>query len=223
MVRNILIVVGVVSALAVLLAAGVLEGIRTNRWGATEDLQAAATRLKAIPREVGDWMGTDLWIEPKLLERAEATGYVSRQYRNPKTGATVSTLLLCGPPGPIGAHTPDYCYGGLGYQLTGKERRKTVAMPDGKTAAYWSVQFVKPDSTQDPGLEVNWAWGVDGDWVASRQPRQEFISHQFLYKFYVARALTAADHDGRVPPDTVREFLSVFLPAIQATLVPGGD
>ena len=221
MLRTVLIIVGIVIALAVLVTAGVIEGIRTNRWGVTEDLQTASARLKDVPRVVGPWTGTDLWIEPKILERAEATGSLSRVYQNNKTGTAVSALLLCGPSGPIGAHTPDICYGGLGYKMMGREVRKTITLADGTVSAYWSCQFTKPDSPGDLGLEVVWAWGVDGGWVAADEPRREFISHNALHKLYVTRGLTPADRDDRVPPDPIREFLMEFLPEVKKAIAPG--
>jgi hypothetical protein len=159
-------------------------------------------------------------MDQKILDRAEATASLSRAYQHEKTKAIMSVLLLCGPPGPIGAHTPDICYGGLGYKMMGSETRKTVPLPDGSAPAYWSAKFEK---AADPGLEVCWAWGVDGDWVASTSPRSDFMTRKGLFKFYVARSLTPGEREGRPAPDLVAEFLTDFLPAVKRSLAANSE
>src|SRR5690242_12572027 len=101
-------------AVGVVVAVAVAEGLRSNRWGESEDVKAAAARLERVPREFGQWVGHDYPLEPRIVERAEAAGYVNRVYTS-KTGEQITVMLLCGLSGPIGAHTPDVCYGGLGY------------------------------------------------------------------------------------------------------------
>src|SRR5580698_6104219 len=105
----------VILAAGLVVAVALVEGIRTNRWGTAEDIQAAAKKLDYIPREFGPWVGTDAPIDEKIIRIAEASGNVSRTYMNRKNGERINVLLLCGPTGPIGAHTPEYCYGGIGY------------------------------------------------------------------------------------------------------------
>lgn len=210
----------IVGALVILVAAGVVEGVRSNRWGVSEDQTAAAAKLARVPREFGPWVGTESPIEQRILDRAEAVGSVSRVYRNKTTGATVSVLLLCGPAGPIGAHTPDICYAGLGYKMIGGELSKTVKLPDGSAQGYWSGRFEKPGGG---GLVVSWAWATDGNWVASTAPRRDFIGHAVLYKLYVSRGLTAAERD-REPAttDPTHEFLTDFLPDVKKALAADG-
>lgn len=215
MLRTVLIVG---SAVGLLVLAGVVDGVRSNRWGVPEDLQAAAARLSAVPHTVGPWTSVDLPIEQKILDRAEAVSSVSRAYRNSKNGAEVVVLLLCGPSGPIGAHTPDICYGGLGYKTTTPEARKTLTLPDGSTQTYWSARFVKTPG--EPGLQVCWAWGTQGDWVASGAPRRDFALHHALYKLYASRTLGTADRDGKPGPDVVQEFLTDFLPEVKKAIAP---
>ncbi|HMC04762.1 MAG TPA: hypothetical protein VKJ83_04745, partial [Actinomycetota bacterium] len=80
----------IAAAVAVLVGAALFEGARTNRWGPSEDTQAAAARLDAVPREAGAWVATaDHAIDPKILRVAEAVGHVARAYRHRGTGAQV--------------------------------------------------------------------------------------------------------------------------------------
>lgn len=208
--------VSIVVAVAVLVGAGVLASIRTNRFGVSEDLHAAGQKLKAIPKTIGPWDTTqELELDPKVQERAEAVEYISRIYTNRNTKAQVSVLMLCGEPGPIGAHTPDICYGGTGYDTNVPKRVRTVTMPGGGTSNYYSAQFRKPGES----LHVCWAWGVDGKWEAAEEARGEYALRAALYKIYVHRPLPAAATaiDGS---DPVHDFMTVFLPEVERTLAP---
>jgi hypothetical protein len=212
-----------VIALAVsgLAAAAVVEGVRSNRWGASEDVRAAAARLDGVPRSFGDWTSTEVPLEPKVLRVAEAAGHVSRSYANGKTGDRVDVLLLCGPAGPIASHTPDVCYAGNGFTMKGNPARKTVALPQGAAATYWSAAFERPS---DAGpLRVCWTWGVDGDWQASANPRAEFALRPALYKLYVSRPERPRETTGASAPDPIHEFLVAFLPEVRKALAPSGQ
>lgn len=209
----------IVGALALLATAGVVEGLRSNRWGATEDVKAAAAKLDGVPREFGPWVSTESPIEQRILDKAEAIGSVSRVYRNRNSGTELSVLLLCGPSGPIGAHTPDICYAGLGYKMIGGEISKPVKMPDGSTPTYWSGRFEK--DAKESGLIVSWAWSTDGNWVASPNARRDFLLHNVLYKLYVSRGLTAAERDHKpAAADPTQDFLTDFLPEVKKALAP---
>src|SRR5207248_10835164 len=98
---------------AVVLAAGLVHGLWSDRWGDNRDLEAAAARLRQVPRRVGEWQGHDKAIEADRVARAEAVGYLHRTYAGPG-GQAVSVVLLCGRFGPLSVHTPDVCYGGGG-------------------------------------------------------------------------------------------------------------
>lgn len=205
------------AALALLVAAAVVEGIRSNRWGASEDLKAAAAKLQNVPPAFGDWTSTENPIDAEILKKAEAVGSVSRVYENKNDKSKVSVLLLCGRSGPIGAHTPDICYAGLGYKMHGGELRKNLA-----ESSYWSGRFEKPNG--DAGLMVTWAWSVDGNWLAAENPRLEFVGHDALYKLYVTRGLSQSERTGAPTADSdpTAVFLTEFLPELKKALAPHG-
>jgi hypothetical protein len=215
MVRIVLIVV----AVAALVAAGVVAGIRTNRFGVREDLRTAGDRLKGVPKTVGPWVTThEFEMDPKIQQRSEAVEYVSRVYRHRETGAQVSLLMLCGEPGPIASHTPDVCYGGLGYDTNVPKVVRSVPIPGGKPAEYFSAKFRKPNGG-DP-LQVCWAWGADGNWYASEASRGDFAFRSALYKLYLSRELPARESETTTPDDPIQEFLTVFLPEVRTALAP---
>lgn len=208
------------------LAAAVLVD-RLTSGTASGDAREASARLDNVPAEFGDWTSTEVPMDDKVLRVAEATGHVSRIYRNRKTGNLVSVLLLSGPPGPIGAHEPKYCYEGNGFEMSGAPQKKALGTPDGTGATYWSVLFAKKGPASEVPLRVCWMWGVDGDWKASDNPRTEFALRRTLYKLYVSRAepkgptvpanSTGAQTNDQAP-DPVNEFLTAFLPEVKRAL-----
>ncbi len=206
----------IVLAVAVVVGVAVLEGLRSNRWGASEDLKAATARLDAVPAKFGDWESKEAPLDPKILKIAEATGSVSRIYTNRKNGDRFTVLLLCGPPGPIGAHTPEICYGGLGYKCVGKPIPKRIVAGDG-AASFWTARFEKPTPTDEP-IRVFWAWGVDGKWEASANPRTDFALRGVLYKLYVVRQDNPERKRESSGSEGANAFLADFLPIVRTAL-----
>jgi hypothetical protein len=220
----------VIVAVVGLAAAAVVEGMFSNRWGASGDLRAASAKLDGVPAAFGDWTSTEQPQDPKVIRVAEATNHVSRIYTNRKKNINVSVLMLCGPSGPIGAHTPERCYEGGGYEAGGTPQKKTVVLPDQTVSTYWIARFEKKGAPLDNPLQVAWMWGVDGGWEASASPRSDFALRKALYKLYVQRsdvrppggsatAKPAAD-----APDPIQEFLTDFLPEVKKALAaPAGQ
>ena len=115
------------------------------------------------------------------------------------------------------------CYAGRGFQVAGKPSRKTLALPDGTAANYWSARFER-GPTGDDALRVCWAWGLDGHWDASDSPWGEYALRPYLYKLYVTRrAAPTADADRAINPDPVEEFLTAFLPEVRKALSANGS
>ncbi|MDY3552099.1 exosortase-associated EpsI family protein [Gemmata sp. JC717] len=205
---------GAVIGLAVvgLGAAAYVEGSRSGRWGAPAERKAAAAKLADVPRTFGAWTSQDVPLDEKVVRVAEADGYVQRNYRSGKTGAEVTVLLLCGPSGPIGAHTPEYCYAGNGYAVAGAPEKRTVAVGSAG-ASYWSARFERQSPPGDP-LRVCWMWGTDGDWEAADNPRLGLKTT--MYKLYVVRSEPVALRDSATDP--AHEFLTEFLPEVKKAL-----
>lgn len=209
----------IVLAVSGLAAAAVVD--RMTSGTASGSVQEAAARLDGVPAEFGDWTGTESPMADKVLRVAEAAGHVSRTYTNRKNGAQVSVLLLCGPTGPIGAHEPQYCYAGSGFEMAGAPQKVALGGADGTVTTYWSAVFAKKPPSADVPLRVCWMWGLDGDWRASDNPRSEFALRRALYKLYVTRSEARAPGAGAADP--VHEFLLAFLPEVKKALAaPSG-
>src|SRR5690348_10884938 len=99
-------------AILVVLLAGVAQGLWTDRWAVSHELEAACSKVALVPTTLGDWEGHDLELRQVRRERYAEAGIaamVNRRYRNRRTGREVDLLLVCGRPGPIATHSPLTC------------------------------------------------------------------------------------------------------------------
>ena len=202
---------------ALVLTSGVLHGLHTERWRPSPDVEAAVRRLDAVPAVVGDWRSENLTIEDDL-SRAGIKGYLNRRYRNSRTGATVSVLIVCGRPGPISVHTPDVCYRGAGYELAAPPQRKEVSAAAGSPGQFWAGRFHKPASTNPAQLDILWSWNGGEGWQAPDRPRMAFARSPALYKLYVIRELVPGPRADKQDPSA--EFVKEFLPEVTRALTP---
>lgn len=199
------------ASMALLTTTGVVQGWVSNRWSAPRDLTAAVARLELLPREVGPWVGEDVAVDRAELHRAGLVDGISRRYRDPRTGATVTVLLVCGRPGPVSVHTPDVCYQGAGYNL--------VTPPTTPISGFRAARMARVDATGSDGLQVYWSWNASGRWEAPSNPRLRFGASPYLYKIYLVRAADPAEADLRTNP--AAEFARALAPALD--LLPNRD
>jgi hypothetical protein len=205
------------AAASLVIAAGVIHGLRTDRWGADVNVAAAAARLDDVPLKVGEWEGRPIAMDDRQLAMAEAVGHMSRTYVSRRTGMEVTVVLLCGRPGPISLHSPEVCYAGAGFNMTGEEGTATVSGDGAPPAELFKATFVKPGAAQVT-LNVFWAWRADGAWLAASNPRLTFARSTVLYKLYVIRRLARPDEV--MPQEPCLDFLRAFLPELDKQLSP---
>ncbi len=201
-------------ALALVLGPAVLHGLWTQRWQASPAIEAAAARLAAVPLTLGDWQGEALTLDPEAVAQAKLTGCWMRRYTHAATGRSVTVLLMCGPAGPVSVHTPEWCFGGAGYDMVSPAIKYPVQTEP--PAEFWTARFHKPATVLPEQLRIFWAWSTAGTWEAPRQPRLAFGRAPVLYKLYVLRSLTAPQE--RLDDDPCVAFLHVFLPELSRTL-----
>jgi Protein of unknown function (DUF3485) len=203
-----------VAGLALVLGGGLVHGLWTNRWGDTHDLEEAAARLTGVPLDIGPWKGRDLPLDSERLARAEAAGYLHRDYTDPQTKQTISVVLLCGRFGPLAVHTPDVCYGGAGYQMVGSPRRLRLSAKP-QAAEVWTTCFHKPNSPDAP-LRVFWTWSAGKGWLAPDLPRWAFRMEPVLFKLYAAHEMSRVDDPAEDDPCVA--FLRAWLPQLDRRL-----
>lgn len=195
-------------AAAVAAFAGIgLAGALRPAPGDSGEARAAQARLDALPLALGAWRGSPTEVPAKHLKIAEAQAHLSRSYV--RGGQSVSLLVLVGAPGPLGAHTPETCFSGAGYELEGAAT--ALALPGG-AGSLWAGTF-RPPPSRGSACRVAWGWGDGRTWAAASDPRFEFAGRNLLYKLYVTTAAGPAGPGS----GAIEEFLSELLPALPAS------
>jgi hypothetical protein len=204
----------IVFGLAFLLlgAAGVYETKRAFSRVSSQTAAAIQAKFDAMPLTIGDWVGEKTPFDLKQLERASADAHLNVVFRNSKTKDVISMLVLAGPAGEIGAHDPNRCYAGNGFQRVGAPIIKGLASHN---SSYWQARF-DTDTFPAQSLQVNWAWTVNGDWTASTEARTEFVGQPTLYKLYVSRNLTSAENSRS--DDPVDQLMLGLVPTLKQCL-----
>lgn len=207
----------VLIAVPILIAAGYVHGRWTDRWTPSRAVEAAVAKLSGVPTTVGGWTGRDAELDPKAIAVAGIDGYVMRRYDDPRTGASVSILLVCGRPGPIAAHTPEVCYGGAGYESSGEPATRAVPFEGAAAPAeFFTAVFAKPKAADAPSLRILWSWNGAGAWETSDNPRLAFARNPALYKLYIVREMaTPAERSG---DDPAVEFAKLLLSELKKAL-----
>jgi hypothetical protein len=208
----------VAAAVALTIAAAVVQGRLANRWDKPADLTAAAERLKAFQQDVGPWRAAGSYkLTPQVTSTLQCAGYIYRRYVNANTGEAVVLAVLVGPPGPISVHTPEICYSGADYTQMG-ERQAVSLGNEGSNQSAWLTQFQARDLGGE-ALRVYYAWSDGRTWTAAEQPRVAFAGQSLLYKFQLAVQMPA----GAAPDagDPGKAFLNALLPALRSATAAG--
>lgn len=199
------------TAFAILGAAALAHGWRTDRWGQSADLEAAASKLKGMPATIDDWTSQDRTLSERELGIAQVAGYLVREYRHKYTNTVVTVMILCGRPGPVAVHTPEVCYAGAGF-VAGPSHVEPLA----ESGELWTADFVKSGAVNET-LRIHWGWSTEGKLIASSSPRTEFARAKALYKIYIIRPVTGAAEVATTPE---KELLNSLRPYLQKCLSP---
>lgn len=218
-----------VLAIVVVLAAGAFHGNWTNRWDDSPELDASLVYLPKLPMTIGPWVGEDVpqtEAQLRTFTQAELRVAVVRAYKHRESGERIDIMAVCGPPGPIGTHTPEACYGGAGFtlQVAPSPLEFPVTNPtSGKPNSFWVADFRDNKTVTRNGLKIYWSFrpnGPDGHWEASSKPRGEYALNRALYKIYVIRPMLMmgpSPIDDSITPEFIEPLLaameeSVFAP-----------
>src|SRR5436305_14686824 len=135
----------VLTGFAIVLLAGLVRGIWTQRWHRSAELEEATARLADLPQAVGDWKGEAGELDQQDLAAAGATGYWMQRFTHRRSGAVVTVVLLCGRPGPMSVHRPESCYRGAGFEVTGPAVKHALPLAPGASAGFWTGKFCKTE------------------------------------------------------------------------------
>lgn len=199
------------ATILLLLGAGVADGIITNRWAPSDELQRASAAIQNLPLEIGEWTGVDREIDERELKIAAATAFIQRTYTNQTTGDQIIVTCLCGPHGPISLHPPTVCFTGAGWRLTEQEKPENYDLDDQTTCRFWQARFTRRNQLQEEEIVTDWSWNNGEGWKASTNPRFEYAGSPFLYKLYFTSPARLANEQSKsLRDDFVKMFLSEF-------------
>jgi EpsI family protein len=206
-------------AVVVMLAAGYVQGVWSERWGEFPELQAFKDQLPEIPKEVGEWKGEDSEAsDERTLKVAGAEGELVRTYKNAQ-GDVVRVSIICGRLQDITYHTPDRCYPAAGFEMQGDPISDSIECGD-RTAEFLTTTFQKSEPTGTHTERGYWSWSGDGTWKTPSNPKFEFARYQHaLYKMYVFGSIAPGKHKAG-EQDFCREFIRVFVPRVESALRP---
>jgi hypothetical protein len=214
------------SCLAVVLLAGVAHGLYSHRWEPAAEMGDVQGRLDSLPHKIGSWKATDSPLEADMLDRASIRAYISRDYHDKNTGRSIRILVVAGPPGPIAVHTPDVCYQGAGYELSGEPEAVTIgADANTNKGRLWRGKFDKTQSPVPSALLIAWGWNGGDGWEAAdhRTTRVRYAFRPVLYKLYLVTDSLPADKnplpaDKKGQADPLAEFAGQLLPELDRAL-----
>lgn len=220
------------AVIAALLVVGTyLEGEYSERWtGRGATAKQMAPLIKQLPMRVGNWVGEDQEVDEQTQRTAGAQGYVSRAYRNERSGAVVSIWLMVGHVGHAGRHQPTVCYPAQGYDQPDSVARHQLRMPDQEPANMFTTIFSK----QSQNARVFWTWfrpkvGTNAPvrWEVPTSTDEGgalsyFGGAKSLFKLYLTAIPDSADE--KADDSICLRFAEDFLPALNKVLAPAnGD
>jgi hypothetical protein len=168
-------------ALLVLLAGGAVYGLWTQRWGRSDALAEAAGRLEHLPDTLLGWQVEPVEMDTQAMLQAGAVSWWARRFTLPRSGESVTVVLMCGRPGRMSVHLPQQCYRGEGYSVETAPVQRTL--PDGdQQAQLWTARFSRQEASGTITLRIDWSWFGNGAWQAPTAPRWTFAPLPALYK-----------------------------------------
>lgn len=203
-------ILALATVLATTVAAAVMHGSLTGRWGQSEVLATAGAKLLEVPGQFGKWRlhSSQTFSEAELNE-LECSGHFVRTYQHADTGAFVSVTMIVGPAMPTSLHTPEVCFASREFnRLAGFPQAKQLVAADGSEHAFWHSVF---QSKRGGGIvQFYYAWSTGGPWrIPKSDPRLEFVGEPYLYKIQASHATS-----GLAEPQTdqvIRDFLKEFV------------
>lgn len=196
-----------------LLAAGVVHGVWSDRWNDGADLGAAVAQLERVPLTVGEWQGkrTEHVSDP----RSGLAGSATFLFQHKKSGKMVTVFLACGRPGPVSVHTPDVCYAGAGFEVE-RAAPFSSSRPGLAGQSFFTARLVRKRATEQTAQRIFWAWHGARGWEVSDNPRVSFAGRGALFKMYVIREVTGPSES--LENDPCVELMETLLPALEKTV-----
>jgi EpsI family protein len=124
---------------AVLVAVWAVHGIGSGPAPDTTAYFAqVAETIDTIPYKIGDWVGTDVEVQPAAIDLLKPNKLLQRRYRNTETGAVTQVLIVhCGDTRDMLGHFPPVCYPAHGWvQLAAQPDQVRITQTDTPATTY---------------------------------------------------------------------------------------
>jgi hypothetical protein len=218
--KNVLNYLPIAAAVVIMVVAGGVQGVWSERWGTFPELKIFSDQLEKIPMQIGEWQGTDREkSDEKILKIDGAEGELVRTYRNAHN-EEVRISIVCARLQDIFYHTPDRCYPAAGFEMQGDPHPEVIETASNTTAEFFTTSFLKSEALGTQSERGFWSWSADGQWVAPKNPKLKFAGQQHaLYKLYVFASIPSGKQKS-TDRDFVRDFIRVFVPALELSLRP---
>ncbi len=192
------------------------QGIWSERWGVSPEMQIYPKQLHEVPLVVGEWEGEDVGeSDDRIKEISGSKGEFNRVYKN-GSGEEVHVMLMCAHFRDIFSHTPEICYPAAGFETLNPPEQ--VVIDDSE---FFTTTFRKSDTVSGTRDERGyWSWSADGKWYAPEDQRGRFAGDRALYKLYVFTTVPTRE-GARSDKDICGDFIRVFMPAMTTALRPG--
>jgi len=215
--KHLPIILAAVLVAGITLAAGIMHGRISERWGTAHDMAELGRKLRDIPKEFDGWrMTLDEELGENPASQLKAAGSIIRVYENPRVGR-VRIALVLGPCGPMSVHIAEVCLRGRDYREAEERQRITIQLADGTEAEMWNVVMVSGQVEGDR-QRVCYGWSKGDTWHAPNSPRIQLAGNPYLYKLDVSTQVGLLESDEGADP--CREFLEDLLPKLKPYLVP---
>jgi hypothetical protein len=195
-------------------------------YGVEEQTRTCPFPLADLPKSLGSWQmkeGIGEQLDPEIARVAGSSDHIIRNYMDPKTGQTVSVLVLYGLGQLVSPHTPDACYAGAGYAtvpavpMTDYERK--IPGSD-KIARYRAGLFARRVAGHTEYTEVVYSFRHRGQWLPNAVSLwRAFRYHPGLFKIQIARPVTAV----AIESGPSVELLGQFMREIENRLAQKAD
>lgn len=137
------------TAIALFLAAGIGHRVLAGRIDVVlQKSLPLAQPLATIPQRLGDWAGTDIAVDERVLNiDSFDDDYINRVYVNSQLGVSMGLFVgYTGRPREILAHRPDVCFVAHGWDQVSSEHI-TITTTNGRTVPSILFEFHQPDNS----------------------------------------------------------------------------
>ncbi|MDR3635007.1 MAG: EpsI family protein [Isosphaeraceae bacterium] len=137
----------------VILASGLIAQASLEALATTERPSLRAP-LASIPLELGDWVGRDTAVDPDIIERAQTTEYISRDYESKsQPGRHLRLWINYSREGNNLRHSPKICLPSGGWNIVEAECRKiALEFGEGRSIPIMRLGYTQGELVQGIGF-----------------------------------------------------------------------